>query len=226
MPTYFITGANRGIGLEFARQLSVRGGDSTVFATARDPDKATELARLVHEVLPLDVTSDESVAALPDLLKNRPIDVLINNAGVSGAAKSITQLNTPDLQRIFAVNAFSPLLVTRTLLPNLLAAGRRTVVNITSQLGSIKNNSGGSTYEYRSSKTALNQLTVCLANELRTEGFCCVAVHPGWVQTDMGGKNATLTPEQSVRSMLTVFDRLSAADSGQFLNYDGSELPW
>jgi NAD(P)-dependent dehydrogenase (short-subunit alcohol dehydrogenase family) len=226
MTTYLITGANRGIGLEFARQLSKRGAETTILATAREPDKATDLARLVHEVLPLDVADEPSLAKLPALLKDRPIDVLINNAGVTGKAKSIADLQLADLQRVFAVDAFGAMLVSKAVLPNLRKGAAKKVFNITSQLGSIKNNTGGSTYEYRASKAALNQLTVCMANELRADGFTCVVVHPGWVQTDMGGKNATLKPEESVAAMLKLLDALKPDDTGKFLNYDGSTLPW
>lgn len=225
MSTYLITGANRGIGLEFARQLAAKGGH-TLVGTARDPDKAPELARLVHQVIRLDVSDPESIAAMARSLGDQPVDVLINNAGVTGVSKRVADLKLADLQRVFTINSFGPLLVTGAVLENLRRGERKTVFNITSQLGSIKNNTGGSTYEYRGSKAALNQLTVCLANELRGESFCCVAVHPGWVQTDMGGKNATLTPEESVRSMLKVMDGLRAGDSGRFLNYDGGELAW
>lgn len=225
MTTYLITGANRGIGLEFARQLARRDG-VTLIGTARDPAKAGELSRLVHEVVPLDVADERSIADLGQRLNGRPIDVLINNAGISGEAKRLADVTMAELVRVFTVNAFAPVLVSRALMDNLRAGKRRVVFNITSQLGSIANNDGGSTYSYRASKTALNQLAVCMANELRPEGFTCVAVHPGWVQTDMGGKNATLTPEQSVTGMLRLLDGLTPAQSGKFFNYDGGALPW
>lgn len=226
MPTYLITGANRGLGLEFARQLSTRGKDTVILGTAREPDKATDLARLVHEVLPLDVADPESHRALADRLGDRPVDVLLNNAGVSSDAKTLESLTMEELRRVFAVNAFAPLLITKAILKNLRAGGGKLVFNITSQLGSIANNTGGSSYPYRASKTALNQLTVSLANELRGEGFTCVMVHPGWVKTDMGGPNATLTPEQSIGGMLTLMDGLKPADSGKFFDYSGKILPW
>ena len=225
MTTYFITGANRGLGLEFARELSKRA-DTTIIATAREPEKATDLARLVHDVLPLDVADPASLAALKDKLKDRPIDVLINNAGVSSDAKAIADLELAELQRVFAVNAFGPLLTARALLPNLRAGKGKTVFNITSMLGSIAGNKGGSSYPYRGSKAALNMLTVCLANELRAEDFTCVVVHPGWVQTDMGGPAAPLTAEQSVTAMLKTLDSLKKEDSGKFFNYDGKHMDW
>lgn len=226
MPTYLITGANRGLGLEFARQLSTRGKETVILGTAREPGEATDLARLVHEVLPLDVADPDSHAALAEALAGRPVDVLINNAGVSSEANRLEKLTLEELQRVFTINAFAPLLITRALIRNLRAGERRTVFNITSQLGSIANNTGGSSYPYRASKTALNQLTVSLAHELKGEGFTCVVVHPGWVQTDMGGPNATLTPEQSIEGMLKLLDRLKPEDTGRFFQYDGKNLPW
>lgn len=224
MTTYLITGANRGIGLEFARQLSTRK-DSVILATAREPEKAQDLARLVHRVIPLDVADEASIAGLGAQVKE-PVDILINNAGVGSDQKSINELTMDELRRVFAVNSFGPLLVAKALLSNLRAGGRKTIFNITSQLGSIANNKGGSSYPYRGSKSALNQMAVCLANELRGEGFTCVVAHPGWVKTDMGGQAAPLSPEQSVTGLLGVIDKLKPSDSGTFFNYDGGTLPW
>lgn len=226
MTTYLITGANRGLGLEFARQLSTRGKDTVILATARDPDKSPELARLVHDVIPLDVADPASLDDMARRLGDRPVDVLINNAGVSSDSSSIDKVTLAELQRVFTVNSFGPILAAKALLKNLRAGQRKTIFNITSQLGSIANNSGGSSYAYRASKTALNQLAVCLSNELRGEGFTCVMVHPGWVKTDMGGPNATLTTEESIKGMLTLLDRLKPDHTGTFFNYDGKTLPW
>lgn len=225
MPTYIITGGNRGLGLEFARQLSKREG-VTLIATARDVAKATDLARLVHEVIPLDLQDEESIRELGKRLGDRPIDVLINNAGVSSDQKTVASLTQAELRRVFDVNAFGPMLVTRHLLAGLRAGSRKTVFNITSVLGSIAGNSGGSSYAYRASKAALNMLTVSLANELRGEGFTCVVVHPGWVQTDMGGPSAPLTVEQSVTAMLKLLDSLKPADTGRYFNHDGASIAW
>jgi NAD(P)-dependent dehydrogenase (short-subunit alcohol dehydrogenase family) len=224
MATYLITGANRGIGLEFARQLAAR--DQTVLGTARDPAKAADLARLAHQVLTLDVADPVSVRSLREQIKDRPVDVLINNAGVSSQSKSIATLDAAELQQVFMVNAIGPMLVTQSVLPNLRAGQRKLVFSITSQLGSIGNNSGGSSYGYRGSKAALNMLSKCLANELRPDGFTAVVCHPGWVQTDMGGPSATLTPERSVKDMLALMDRLKPEDTGKFFSHDGSTLPW
>jgi NAD(P)-dependent dehydrogenase (short-subunit alcohol dehydrogenase family) len=231
MATVLITGANRGIGLEFARQLSARG--DAVIATARDLGGLSAGARGLAGVrwASLDVADAASIDGLSAQLDALPggvgtIDVLINNAGVSSTAKTLTGLSAAELHRVFAVNTFAPMLVTKSLMPRLAAGGRKLIVNITSQLGSIANNTGGSTYPYRASKAGLNQLNASLANELRPGGFTCLVMHPGWVQTDMGGKQATLTPEASVRSLLSVIDRAEPGMSGRFLNYDGTPLPW
>jgi NAD(P)-dependent dehydrogenase (short-subunit alcohol dehydrogenase family) len=225
--TYLITGASRGIGLEFARVLSARG--ERVLAAVRDPRGSAALAPLAPRVhaVELDVSDVRSIETLGERVGDGPIDVLINNAGVtSRATKSIASLDAADMQAVFMVNSIAPMLVTKSLLPNLRAGARKLIIQITSQLGSIANNTGGSSYGYRASKTALNQLNRSLSNDLRPEGFTCVAIHPGWVRTDMGGPDADLTVAQSVASMVRVIDGLAAARSGAFLNYDGGELPW
>jgi len=223
MPTtYLVTGASRGIGAEIVRQLNARA--DRVIATVRSMDHAQALSPA--RVLTLEATDQRSIDALAASLQGEPIDVLINNAGVSSPSPSIASTDAAELARCFAVNATSPLMVAKALLPCLRASKRRQIVNVSTQLASIANNSGGSSYGYRASKTALNQLTVCLANELRPEGFTCIAIHPGWVQTDMGGPKAPLTPPQAVAFILATLDRLTPADSGRFLNYDGAPMPW
>jgi NAD(P)-dependent dehydrogenase (short-subunit alcohol dehydrogenase family) len=177
-------------------------------------------------VVPLDVADVASIQNLRESVGQTPVDVLINNAGVGGKGKGVAAMDVGELRDVFMVNAFAPMLVTQAMLPNLRAGASKTVIQVTSQLASIANNKGGSTYSYRASKAALNQLNRSLANELRPEGFTCVAIHPGWVRTDMGGPGADLTVQQSVASMVGVLDALTAAASGTFLNYDGTPLPW
>lgn len=228
MTTYLVTGANRGIGLELVKQLSAKPG-AVVIGTARSVAKLPADAGLLQGVrwVELDVSDWASIESLPERLGGvDAIDVLINNAGVSSPARLLADVTGPELERVFRVNTFAPLLVTKALLPKVVAGSRKLVLNITSQLGSIANNTGGSSYAYRASKTGLNQLTVSLANELRPNGVTCIMAHPGWVQTDMGGKEATLTPEVSVRGLLGIVDRAELSMSGRFLNYDGSALPW
>lgn len=220
--TYLVTGANRGIGLEFVRQLTARG--ERVIATTRR--ESPELAGTGARVERLDVTDAGGIGALAAALDGERIDVLINNAGVGSNAKSVDQLTFEELDRVFRVNAFAPMMVCRAVLPMLEKSDRKLIVNISTQLASIATNTGGSSYAYRASKTALNQLTVCLSNELRGKGFTCVAMHPGWVKTDMGGSAAPLTPQNSVSAMLGVIDRLGVGDTGRYLNYDGGPLAW
>lgn len=222
--TYLITGANRGIGLEFAKQLRARG--DTVIATCREVEKAAELKATGAEVLALDVASEASIAQFTKGLNERGIDVLINNAGVSSTSKSLADCTQEELARVLLINSIAPMLVTKALLPNLKQGTRKQVVSISSQLGSIANNTGGSSYGYRASKAALNQFNRSLSAELSPQGYHTLCMHPGWVRTDMGGPNATLSTEESVKSMLGVIDTARDVASGSFLNFDGKPLPW
>jgi NAD(P)-dependent dehydrogenase (short-subunit alcohol dehydrogenase family) len=222
--TYLVTGANRGIGLEFARQLSRRG--DRVIATARNPDGAGALSSLGVRVEPLDVAEEESVAALAHRLLATPIDVLIHNAAIGTAGPGIDQLSIADVERHIRVNALGPLRLTQALLPHLRAGERKTIVALTSGLGSISSNTSGGWTAYRASKAALNQLLRTIAAELAAEKFTCVAISPGWVRTDMGGPGASLSPEESVASMLAVCGRLRLSDNSRFLDREGKEVPW
>ena len=152
--------------------------------------------------------------------------MLINNAGIGKAGPGIEQLPLEDLEIHFRVNAVGPVALTQALLPNLRAARRRTVVNLSSGLGSISGNKDGGWYAYRASKAGLNQLTRTMAAELAGESFICISISPGWVQTDMGGSGATLSPDQSVAAILKVIDRLRPADTGRFLDHRGKDVPW
>ena len=224
-----ITGANRGLGLEFSKQFSAAGWK--VFATAREPGKAEELKQLgegVH-VLQLDVTDAASVAAMAKALEKQPVDLLINNAGVGVAidgGPKLSELELADFEHVMQVNAFGPVRVTQALLPNLRLGTGKTIVDITSALGSLSLNQQGGYYGYRESKAALDMFTRNLAAELKPEGFVCIALMPGWVKTDMGGPDAQLTPEQSITAMRKVIDQLKPADSGKLWNYDGTTPPW
>jgi NAD(P)-dependent dehydrogenase (short-subunit alcohol dehydrogenase family) len=222
--TVLITGANRGLGLEFVKQLKAKG--YTIIATARQPAKATALNATGARVEQLDVTSQASVDALAGALKGVPIDILINNAGmVNRADSSLDTLDFAAMARSFQVNSLGPLRVTQALLPNLLAGIDKTIINITSRLGSIELSTGG-LYSYRTSKAALNQINKIISVELAPQGFTSIVMHPGWVKTDMGGPDATLEVEESINGMVAVIESLSSADSGKFFNYDGQELPW
>jgi NAD(P)-dependent dehydrogenase (short-subunit alcohol dehydrogenase family) len=226
--TVLVTGANRGIGLEFSRQYRAAGWQ--VIATAREPEAAKDLKALGEgvRIAQLDVTRPESVAALAASLGKEPIDLLINNAGqgVGFEVRPLTELKIDEFERVMQVNALGPVRVTQALLPNLRAGKGKTIVGISSVLGSIAANREGGFYGYRESKAALDMFMRGLAAELKREGFICIALIPGWVKTDMGGPDAPLTPEQSVTGMRKVLDNLKAGDSGKFWSYDGTNIPW
>ena len=230
-----VTGANRGLGLEFVRQLLARG--DRVVATCRHPGRATALNALVGEhpgrvhVLPLDVADPRAIAELVRellLLDNDDasdrIDLLVNGAGVLHSGERFGKVTAVNIEDSFRTNAMGPFLLTQALAPR-LADGAR-VANITSQLGSIANTTRFGTPSYDISKAAQNMATALLAAALRERGIIVVALHPGWVQTDMGGAGATVTPTESVNGLLRVIAGLKQADSGRFLDWRGQPLPW
>jgi len=215
-----VTGANRGLGLEFVRQLLARGDH--VVATCRHPGKATALNALAGEhpgrlhVLPLDVADPRAITELQRELAlladdDERLDLLVNGAGVLHSGERFGRVGAANLDDSFRTNAMGPFLLTQALAPR-LADGAR-VANITSQLGSIANTARFGTPSYNISKAAQNMATALLAAALRERGVVVVALHPGWVQTDMGGAGATVTPSDSVAGLLRVIDRLKASDS-------------
>lgn len=220
-----VTGANRGIGLELTRQLLARG--DTVEAGARAPSGARSLNQLAAttdgrlRVHALDVAMDESVRAFARAVGAQPVHLLVNNAGTMGQRDApLGELDTESVLRTFSVNTVGPLRVTQALLPA-LRAGKAKVVNVSSTMGSIADNRSGGSMDYRLSKAALNMLSRNLAHELAADGIIVVSIHPGWVQTAMGGANAPVTVEDSVRAVLQVIDRLRPEDSGGFFNQRG-----
>ena len=222
--TVLITGANRGIGLELARQYSAEGW--RVIGTARRPDTASELRAVGADVMQLDVTDQASVDQLAGKLVGQPIDLLINNAGVHSLKWTLAEIDISDFQKVLDVNTLGPIRVVRALLPNLRAGESRKIVNITSNLGSIAENQDGGFYGYRESKAALNMFTKSLAAELGPEGFICVVLHPGWVKTDLGGPDAPLHVRDSVVGMRSVINELSPADNGTFWTHAGGQMAW
>lgn len=225
MSTILITGANRGLGLEFARQLASKG--HTIIATARQPEPGDALHELAERVLPLDLTDDTSVAAFASDLGGRAIDLLINNGAAGTKAGGIEDLDPSALLDHLNTNAVGPMRVTRALLPNLRAGKDKRIVSISSILGSITQAvEEGGLYEYRTGKAALNMLNACLSEQLSKEGFTCVVMHPGWVRTRMGGDKAPLTPEESIAGMVKVIEGLKPSDNGRFVQHDGERLPW
>lgn len=221
MPTVLITGASRGIGRGFADHYRAAGW--RVVATCRDP----AAAGLEGEAHPLDVTDDASVQALAQALKGEPIDLLINNAGVTNRPGSqIGSLDYGAWAEVLAVNALAPLRVAEALTGNVAASDRKLMVFLSSMMGSIARTGSGDSIIYRSSKACLNAAVNVLGNGLRSRGIACVLFHPGWVRTDMGGSSAAIDVATSVGGMTGVIEGLTLADSGRFLNYDGAEIPW
>lgn len=176
----------------------------------------------------MDASDEASVRAFADRLTGEPIDLLINNAGVfPDRDLGFEELDADAMTACLRTNVVGPLMVTRALVPNLMAGEGRRVVHISSSMGSLTNAEGRSkNHAYRASKAGLNMVTVLMANELRERGVCCVAVHPGWVRTDMGGAEAALSPAESARDILGLAAGLTMDDSGRFLSHTGDAIPW
>jgi NAD(P)-dependent dehydrogenase (short-subunit alcohol dehydrogenase family) len=216
MPTVLITGANRGIGLEFARQYSADGWDVIGAARQSSPD----LDALGVTVKPLDLADPDAVAAFTI---DRPLDLFISNAGTSNPKETQGAGSAREWQVMMMVNAIAPFQLGHALLVRMATSGK--MIAISSGLASIADNKGR-WIPYRTSKAALNMAWTSLALEAKPRGVTCVLVSPGWVKTDMGGAGAESTPEESVGDMRGLIGRLTIDDSGKFLRRDGSELPW
>ena len=227
---YLITGANRGLGLEFTRQLIARGDQ--VIATCRNPAQADALRQIAKSshgltaILALDITNAQSVAAFAKSLEHESLDVLLNIAGRLTRGGTPDAFNYDEIRDDFEINAIGTLRVVEAALPALRRGANKTIVNMSSKMGSIADNQGGASYAYRMSKAALNIATRSLAIDLKPEGFIAFVMHPGWVQTDMGGPHAHITPETSVSSLLARIDQADANDSGEFLEWNGGYIPW
>lgn len=225
MKVAVVTGANRGIGFELTRQLLESG--YAVHATYRSNMgglKGVQHAHLsTHKV---DVRSDEDVAALMVAVGGR-IDLLVNNAGVpDGRWSSIAEIDLTRAAEVFEINAFAPVRVTQHALPLLAKSESGVVAMMSSLMASIDDCQSGKSYAYRASKTALNMFSISMKNELEALGASLVILHPGWVETDMGGPNAPLTPQESVRGIVARLSEQDMSLSGRFVQYDGTELPW
>ena len=218
MPSVLITGANRGIGLEFARQYSADGWD--VVATVRQ--SSPELDVLGVRVERLDMRDLDAVASFGERLDS--LDLLIANAGTYGPRSPRSAAEGEEWLETFAVNTVAPYLLAQSVLPLVARSGGK-LIAITSKMGSIADNRSGGYIAYRSSKTALNSAWRSLAIDNRDKVVAAV-LHPGWVQTRMGGESAPLEPEESVAGMRRVIEDLGPDQSGRFFSYDGSEIPW
>jgi NAD(P)-dependent dehydrogenase (short-subunit alcohol dehydrogenase family) len=226
MPTVLITGANRGIGLELAKQYA--GDGWSVIATARDPKNADGLNALKGDlrVEGLEVTDEKQIETLAKKLKGTAIDVLLNNAGMLTGYEPFGETDTASWLRTLHVNSIAPLKLTEALVEHVASSRQKKVASITSGMGSIGSHASTGAYAYRSSKAALNMVMVTAANELRSRGISVAVISPGWVKTDMGGANATLDVKQSAAGIRKVIDKLNVGISGQFFNYSGENLPW
>jgi NAD(P)-dependent dehydrogenase (short-subunit alcohol dehydrogenase family) len=231
MPTVLITGASRGLGLEFTRQYLAEG--NAVIAGCRNPGTATALQQLERgskgalTVVELDVADRASVTNAASRVPNPTIDVLVNCAGVIGApAQTIGSLDYDDWTHVLQVNVMGPARVCEAFLERVAQSDRRLIVTITSGMGSLADNTSGGFISYRTSKAAVNMLMRSAAIDLKPRRIICVVINPGWVKTDMGGANARLSPEASVGAMRRVIAKLGDQDSGRFYNHDGREYPW
>ncbi len=226
-----VTGANRGLGLEFARQYAADGWQ--VFAACRAPEAATDLQALAAEsggrirVLEMDVTDTTSVRNVAAGLKGEAIDLLLNNAGVGGPpGQRLGSLDYAAWAKVLDANSLGPMRVAEALLENVAHSRLKQIVTITSGMGSIEDNTSGGRYAYRSSKAAVNMVMKSLAVDLAPRGITCVVMNPGWVRTDMGGSGGKLSPAESIKAMRSVIAALKPDDSGKFINYSGTPYPW
>ncbi len=219
MTRVLITGANRGIGLELCRQLQARGDE--VVATCRKASAALE-GLGVRVICNIDVANAETIDVLDKELGDQPLDVLINNAGIF-THETLDDLDLERIRRQFEVNALGPLVVTRALRRHLERGAK--VIVITSRMGSIDDNGSGGYYGYRMSKCALNMAAVNLAHDLRPDGIAVAVLHPGFVATDMTGKQGISTQE-SAEGLLARIDALQLKESGGFWHANGERLPW
>lgn len=232
MPTLLITGANRGIGLELCRQYLTQ--DWEVYATCRDPDNALALKELASHannknlhIHPLDVTNEQQMDALKTTLNGKPIDILLNNAGIY--AKEASRFGHSDndaWQQTININLLAPMKMMEYFVDNIAASDKRLIANMSSKMGSMADNRLGGSYAYRATKAALNAVTVSAAHDLKHRDICVIILHPGWVRTDMGGENAELSIAQSGTKLRKIMTQTTMKDSASFFDIDGSIIPW
>ncbi len=235
MPTAVITGTNRGIGLELTRQYL--GDGWKVYALTRsrsdDLDQLAETGQLV--IVPTDLTSDEGLRDAVAGIKEAAIDLLVNNAGTMGdgsfdsdgfQVQAFGRFDRDEGRRVFDINVFTPQALAELMADKLASAERGVVVTLSSMLGSNELNTSGSLYAYRASKAAVNSIMKSMGHDLGKRGVIAAALHPGWVQTDMGGSGAEVQVRQSVTGLREVIDGLTPDDAGAFIAYDGTRMPW
>jgi len=222
MPTILITGANRGLGLEFARQYAAAGW--RVLATVRDPLSGKAVSDAGAEVYVADVADVSTLKRLKAALAGISLDIVLNNAGIYGENQSFGAVDADFFLKVMRVNALAPLQVAELFADQVPAGG--VIAAVSSKMGSVAENTSGGAYAYRASKAALNMVIKNLSLDLASRQVSVVALSPGWVQTDMGGADAPLTPPQAVAGMKAVLDKVNLNDSGKFFHFDGSEVPW
>lgn len=226
MKTALITGANKGIGLEFVRQLKEKG--YCILGTCRHPETATELNTLADEVFKLDVTSDNDITTLKQKLGNKPIDLLINNAGTSGEqGVTIGNIERSNFMNVLNINCISAVKLSDALLPNIEASKSKSILVISSRMGSISDNERGRSYAYRASKAALNCVMRSFAIDVKDRGVKIMLIHPGWVKTAMGGDDALIDVRTSVAGMLAQAEQHMSESHAEVLRrFDGDVIAW
>jgi NAD(P)-dependent dehydrogenase (short-subunit alcohol dehydrogenase family) len=226
MKTALITGANRGIGLEFARQLKEKG--YYVIGCCRRPFVALELKLFADEIIKLDVTSDEEILSLQKALNNRPIDLLVNNAGIGGEqGVTVGNIDRQNFVDVLNVNCISVVKLSDALLSNIEASREKNILVISSKMGSISDNQSGGSYAYRTSKAALNCVMRSFAINVADKGVHVMLIHPGWVKTDLGGINALISVKTSVAGILKQTDKyLSKSHADKIHHIDGDMIDW
>ncbi len=227
MTTIFITGAGRGIGFELAKQSIDKGWN--VIGSVRSVEAQRELAQKLPQmaVLNFDVNDYAAVEKVANAFHS-PIDVLINNAGIMGPMRdkqTTLDMDFDGFAEVLKTNVLSPLKVIQVFLPLLKQGNNPRLINISSKMGRMEF-STSDIIAYRSSKAALNKLTQGLATDLEDEGICCIAMHPGWVQTDMGGAEADITVQESAEGILKVIQSITLDDTGKFIDWDGTPRSW
>ena len=228
MKTVLITGASRGIGLEFSRQYAMDGW--RVLACSRSPSPGLEKLSAQYpervKMHALNVADHEEIDRLGKLLAEESIDLLINNAGIYPDSGGFGHTDYEKWMQAFNVNTMAPLRMAEAFVRQVASSSLKTVATLTSKMGSLSDNDSGGEYLYRTSKAAANMVVKSLSIDLKPSGITAVALHPGWVKTDMGGPSALISVEKSVSGMRQVLAKITIADSGKFIAYDGMEIPW
>ncbi len=233
MPTVLVTGASRGLGREFVRQYAAAGWQ--VIACARNPDTMGDLASDSTVLQKLDLLDPATITALANALVDRPIDILLNNAGTMGSqsfakhglnVQRFGQSDYADWEHLFQVNVLGPMRMAEAFVEHVAASKRKVIVTLTSMVGSMATNAAGGLYAYRSSKAAANAIMKSMSIDLAARGIIATPIHPGWAKTEMGGPNAPLNPVDAVAGVRRVIDGLTPEKAGRFWQFDGTEMPW